>query len=147
MSADRILFENVSRFYGQVQGINRVTLSIPPGITSLVGPNGSGKTTLMNLMTGLVRPSRGTISMLGIAPLLLLEVEMPQAALHLDRIFAPLGSALQCIHGLIDLACRGLHHGRCQTRGGGRALFFGRIGSGVPTHEALNQVVVDKENL
>jgi ABC-2 type transport system ATP-binding protein len=68
MSTDRILFENVSRFYGQVQGINRVTLSIPPGITSLVGPNGSGKTTLMNLMTGLVRPSRGTISVLGIAP-------------------------------------------------------------------------------
>jgi ABC-2 type transport system ATP-binding protein len=68
MSTDRILFENVSRFYGQVLGINRVTLSIPPGITSLVGPNGSGKTTLMNLMTGLVRPSRGTIRVLGIAP-------------------------------------------------------------------------------
>jgi ABC-2 type transport system ATP-binding protein len=68
MSADRIIFDNVSRFYGQVLGINRVTLSIPSGITSLVGPNGSGKTTLMNLMTGLVRPSRGTISVLGIAP-------------------------------------------------------------------------------
>ena len=68
MSTDRILFDNVSRFYGQVLGINRVTLSIPPGITSLVGPNGSGKTTLMNLMTGLVHPSRGTISVLGIAP-------------------------------------------------------------------------------
>ncbi len=68
MSANHILFDNVSRFYGQVLGINRVTLSIPRGITSLVGPNGSGKTTLMNLMTGLVRPSRGTISVLGIAP-------------------------------------------------------------------------------
>lgn len=68
MSADHIVFDNVSRFYGQVLGINRVTLSIPPGITSLVGPNGSGKTTLMNLMTGLVHPSRGTISVLGLAP-------------------------------------------------------------------------------
>lgn len=77
MSADRILFDNVSRFYGQVLGINRVTLSIPPGITSLVGPNGSGKTTLMNLMTGLVRPSRGTISVLGIAP------TEPQKLFHL----------------------------------------------------------------
>ena len=65
---DRITFDNVSRFYGEVLGINRVTLSIPPGITSLVGPNGSGKTTLMNLMTGLVRPTRGGISVLGIAP-------------------------------------------------------------------------------
>ena len=68
MSSERIIFDNVSRFYGQVLGVNRVTLSIPPGITSLVGPNGSGKTTLMNLLTGLVRPSRGTISVLGLAP-------------------------------------------------------------------------------
>jgi ABC-2 type transport system ATP-binding protein len=63
-----VVFENVSRFYGEVLGVNRVTLSIPPGITSLVGPNGSGKTTLMNLMTGLVRPTRGSIKILGIAP-------------------------------------------------------------------------------
>ena len=63
-----IVFDNVSRFYGDVLGVNRVTLSIPPGITSLVGPNGSGKTTLMNLMTGLVRPTRGTIRVLGVSP-------------------------------------------------------------------------------
>ena len=62
-----VVFENVSRFYGEVLGVNRITLSIPPGITSLVGPNGSGKTTLMNLMTGLVRPTRGDIRILGIA--------------------------------------------------------------------------------
>lgn len=64
--SDRILFEDVSKFYGEILGVNRVNLSIPPGITSLVGPNGSGKTTLMNLMTGLVRPSRGRIEVLGI---------------------------------------------------------------------------------
>ncbi len=62
---DRIVFEDVSKFYGEILGVNRVNLSIPPGITSLVGPNGSGKTTLMNLMTGLVRPSRGRIQVLG----------------------------------------------------------------------------------
>jgi ABC-2 type transport system ATP-binding protein len=63
-----ITFSNVSRFYGEVLGINNVSLSIPPGITSLVGPNGSGKTTLMNLMTGLLRPTQGEIRVLGIAP-------------------------------------------------------------------------------
>jgi ABC-2 type transport system ATP-binding protein len=61
---DRIVFEDVSKFYGEILGVNRVNLSIPPGITSLVGPNGSGKTTLMNLMTGLVRPTRGRIQVL-----------------------------------------------------------------------------------
>jgi ABC-2 type transport system ATP-binding protein len=64
----QIVFDNVSRFYGEVLGVNRVNLTIPAGITSLVGPNGSGKTTLMNLMTGLVRPTRGSISVRGISP-------------------------------------------------------------------------------
>ena len=65
---NRIVFENVSKFYNEVLGVNRVTLSMEPGITSLVGPNGSGKTTLMNLMTGLVRPTRGRVSVLGMSP-------------------------------------------------------------------------------
>jgi ABC-2 type transport system ATP-binding protein len=63
---DRVVFENVSKFYGDVLGVNRVNLTIPPGITSLVGPNGSGKTTLMNLMSGLIHPTRGRITVLGI---------------------------------------------------------------------------------
>jgi ABC-2 type transport system ATP-binding protein len=63
-----IHFEDVSKFYGEILGVNRVSLTIAPGITSLVGPNGSGKTTLMNLMTGLIRPSRGEIRVLGISP-------------------------------------------------------------------------------
>jgi ABC-2 type transport system ATP-binding protein len=63
-----IVFDNVSKFYGEVLGVNRVTLSLPPGVTSLVGPNGSGKTTLLNLMTGLIRPSRGQVSVLGMSP-------------------------------------------------------------------------------
>jgi ABC-2 type transport system ATP-binding protein len=68
MSENVITFSNVSKFYGEVLGINNVSLSIPPGITSLVGPNGSGKTTLMNLMTGLIHPTEGEIRVLGIPP-------------------------------------------------------------------------------
>jgi ABC-2 type transport system ATP-binding protein len=65
---NKVVFEDVSKFYGEVLGVNRVNLSLPPGVTSLVGPNGSGKTTLMNLMTGLVRPTHGRITVLGLTP-------------------------------------------------------------------------------
>jgi ABC-2 type transport system ATP-binding protein len=61
-----IRLENVSKFYGEVLGVNRVNLQIAPGVTSLVGPNGAGKTTLMNLLTGLITPTRGRIRVLGI---------------------------------------------------------------------------------
>jgi len=62
-----IVFDDVSKFYGEVLGVNRVNLRLETGITSLVGPNGSGKSTLMNLMTGLLRPSRGRVTVRGIA--------------------------------------------------------------------------------
>jgi ABC-2 type transport system ATP-binding protein len=68
MTGPAVVFDEVSKFYGEVLGVNRVTLNIPPGITSLVGPNGSGKTTLMNLMTGLIHPDHGRILMRGISP-------------------------------------------------------------------------------
>jgi len=68
MTESAVLLEDVSKFYGEVLGVNRVTLEIPPGITSLVGPNGSGKTTLMNLMSGLIHPDKGRIRMRGISP-------------------------------------------------------------------------------
>jgi ABC-2 type transport system ATP-binding protein len=60
-----IIFDDVSKFYGEILGVNRVNLQIAPGITSLVGPNGAGKSTLMNLMTGLLQPTRGRVTILG----------------------------------------------------------------------------------
>ncbi len=63
-----IIFEDVSKFYGEILGVNKINLSISRGITSLVGPNGSGKTTLMNLMSGLLQTTQGSISVLGISP-------------------------------------------------------------------------------
>ena len=62
----RIVFRDVSKFYGEVLGVTRVELSIPPGVTSLVGPNGAGKTTLMNLVSGLIRPTQGSVCVTGI---------------------------------------------------------------------------------
>ena len=57
--------EGVSKWYGQVSGLNNVTVSIPPGITGLLGPNGAGKSTFMKLMTGQLKPSQGTIRVMG----------------------------------------------------------------------------------
>src|ERR1044072_6512554 len=78
-----IVFDNVSKFYGEILGVNRVNLQIAPGITSLVGPNGAGKSTLMNLMTGLLRPTRGAITLLGI------PTDQP------DRLFRKVGYCTQ----------------------------------------------------
>jgi ABC-2 type transport system ATP-binding protein len=55
----------LSKWYGQVIGLNDVTVSVPPGVTGLLGPNGAGKSTFMKLMTGQLRPSKGTITVLG----------------------------------------------------------------------------------
>ncbi len=57
--------DHVSKWYGQVIGLNDVTLTVPEGITGLLGPNGAGKSTFMKLITGQLRPSKGTISVLG----------------------------------------------------------------------------------
>jgi len=56
---------DLSKWYGQVIGVNDITLSIGPGITGLLGPNGAGKSTLLKLMVGLLKPSRGGITVLG----------------------------------------------------------------------------------
>ena len=63
-----IVLSHVSKFYGEVLGINKVNLRVPPGITSLVGPNGSGKTTLMNVISGLLQPSAGSVHVHGLTP-------------------------------------------------------------------------------
>jgi ABC-2 type transport system ATP-binding protein len=60
-----VVTEHLSKWYGQVSGLNDVTVSVPPGITGLLGPNGSGKSTFMKLITGQLKPSKGTVQLLG----------------------------------------------------------------------------------
>jgi len=57
--------DHVSKWYGQVIGLNDVSVSVPAGITGLLGPNGAGKSTFMKLITGQLKPSKGTVSVLG----------------------------------------------------------------------------------
>jgi ABC-2 type transport system ATP-binding protein len=60
-----ITTEHLSKWYGQVSGLNDVTVTVPPGITGLLGPNGAGKSTFMKLVTGQLKPSKGTVKILG----------------------------------------------------------------------------------
>jgi ABC-2 type transport system ATP-binding protein len=63
-----IEFNGVSKWYGNVIGLNKLTLRIPAGVTGLLGPNGAGKSTLLQLATGQLRPSQGTVRVLGQPP-------------------------------------------------------------------------------
>jgi ABC-2 type transport system ATP-binding protein len=60
-----VSFHNVSKWYGNVIGVNKLTLDIGSGVTGLLGPNGAGKSTLLQLATGQLRPSQGTVRVLG----------------------------------------------------------------------------------
>jgi len=65
VSAAVIATEHVSKWYGQVIGLNDVSVAVPSGVTGLLGPNGAGKSTLMKLITGQLKPSKGTVQVLG----------------------------------------------------------------------------------
>jgi ABC-2 type transport system ATP-binding protein len=65
MSTPIVAADKVSKWYGQVIGLNDVTVSVPPGVTGLLGPNGAGKSTFMKLITGQLKPSKGTVTVLG----------------------------------------------------------------------------------
>ncbi|MCW2594822.1 MAG: transporter, partial [Jatrophihabitans sp.] len=53
--------QNVSRSFGSVHAVQDASFSVAEdSITALIGPNGSGKTTLFNVITGYLRPDRGS---------------------------------------------------------------------------------------
>jgi ABC-2 type transport system ATP-binding protein len=60
-----VSIDKVSKWYGQVIGLNEVSLELHPGVVGLLGPNGSGKSTLMKLITGQLRPDKGTVQVFG----------------------------------------------------------------------------------
>jgi ABC-2 type transport system ATP-binding protein len=60
-----VIFQDVSKWYGNVIGVNKLSVQIGSGVTGLLGPNGAGKSTLLQLATGQLRPSQGTVHVLG----------------------------------------------------------------------------------
>jgi zinc transport system ATP-binding protein len=64
-----IEFHQVDFAYQRDFVLENVSLSIPAGdFVAMVGPNGGGKTTMLKLMLGLLRPNRGSVSLLGRSP-------------------------------------------------------------------------------
>lgn len=60
-----IVFERVSRWYGDTVALADVSFSVGPGVTGLLGHNGAGKSTALKLCGGFSRPSAGTVRVLG----------------------------------------------------------------------------------
>ncbi|HEY8142151.1 MAG TPA: ABC transporter ATP-binding protein, partial [Kofleriaceae bacterium] len=70
MSTDGIVdIRGCSKWYGHVLGVSEVSWTVKRGsVVGLLGPNGAGKSTLMKMMVGLLRPSRGQVTVFGEQP-------------------------------------------------------------------------------
>jgi len=61
-----VLASDVVCQFGRIRALDSLSLSVMPGtVMGVVGPNGAGKTTLINVICGLIRPSRGSVHVLG----------------------------------------------------------------------------------
>ena len=64
-----IIANGLSKRYGGTTALDQITLTLEPGApVALIGPNGAGKTTFLSLLCGFIRPSAGTVQILGKKP-------------------------------------------------------------------------------
>ena len=63
-----IMLDHVSKWYGNIVGLNDVSLAISGGVTGMLGPNGAGKSTLFKILAGKLKPSQGTVRLFGTDP-------------------------------------------------------------------------------
>ncbi|MDH3259587.1 MAG: ABC transporter ATP-binding protein [Acidimicrobiia bacterium] len=63
-----VVLQGVSRWFGQKVAVSEISAEFGAGVTGLLGPNGAGKTTLLRVLTGLIRPSEGAVSVFGSSP-------------------------------------------------------------------------------
>ena len=67
-AAPVVSLRDVTRAFGKVKALDRVTLDLPPGAVGLLGPNGAGKSTMLKVILGLLPPTAGTLEVLGVDP-------------------------------------------------------------------------------
>ncbi len=69
MSTPALQVEGVSKDFGRIIALRGVTFSVQPGeFVSILGRNGAGKTTLLNIISGVARPSDGSVQLFGTDP-------------------------------------------------------------------------------
>lgn len=86
MNEKLINVSGVVRRFGDRVAVDHVDLTLEPGsIVALVGPNGSGKTTLLKMLAGLLRPTEGSVRVLGLDPFR----RRPEVMAHVRFAFAP----------------------------------------------------------
>jgi ABC-2 type transport system ATP-binding protein len=65
MQSEIIVTDSLTKYYGQIRGIEDVSVTIPTGNIAFLGPNGAGKTTLIRTLLGIIHPTKGTAQVLG----------------------------------------------------------------------------------
>src|SRR5574337_260146 len=79
-----VIIDNVAKHFGEVQALRGFSAEIRYGrLTGLVGPDGAGKTTLMRIMTGLLVPDGGSVTLAG------LDVVKDNDAIHVVSGYMP----------------------------------------------------------
>jgi ABC-2 type transport system ATP-binding protein len=63
-----LVFDDVSKWYGDTVAVASLSFSLEPGVTGLLGHNGAGKSTALKLVAGFATPDAGTVRVLGRDP-------------------------------------------------------------------------------
>ncbi len=84
-----VVINDLVKKFGEVIALQNVNMEISKGVTGLVGPNGSGKTTTLNLIAGFIRPTSGSIEVLGHDPWREGEMVRSRLAILPDYVRAP----------------------------------------------------------
>ena len=84
MAEPTIVIDNLRKSYGAIQAVKGISMSVEHGeIFGFLGPNGAGKTTTIRCMLDVIRPSTGTIRVLG------LDAQRDKLALHQQIGYLP----------------------------------------------------------
>lgn len=113
-----IQVSHLTKYYGDFLAVNDLSFEIQDGhVYGFLGPNGAGKSTTMNIMTGCLSPTDGTVKIGGFDIL-----EQPEAAKKADRLSPRAAAAVskRDTAGVSDLCRRGKGAARKRASGGDR---------------------------